>query len=78
MPKLTQSLLSKASALAEKKMKIQHDLTNAFIERYGVTYSDVDCDSIIEVLDYAGGDITLEECDQEMTRCGYPPLKNRE
>jgi len=73
-PKLTQKLLNKAGRLAKEMASVQNELTDAFCARYGTTYSDVDADSIIDVLDYSGGHITLAECDNIMTECGFPPI----
>lgn len=74
MMNLTNALLRKASELAERKMAVQIELTAAFVERYGVTYSDVDADKIIDTLDIHGGAITVAECDRIMTSCGHPPI----
>jgi hypothetical protein len=72
--KLTTRFLTRATRLAAKSQEMQNNLTEAFRERYGVTYSDVDCDFLIEALDYNGGDLlTLEECDLHMKECGYLP-----
>lgn len=75
MPKLTNRLLNKGVRIASEAHKMNQELTEAFVERYGVTYSDVDADSIIDVLDYGvASGLTLEECDDIMTEAGYPPL----
>lgn len=74
--KLTNRLLAKAGRLASEMQAIQQRLTAAFTDRYGVTYSDADADSIIDVLDYSGGSLTVEECDQIMTDAGHPPVAN--
>ena len=50
------------------------DMNTVFIQRYGQTYSEVDADGIIDVLNYHGGHITVEECDQEMSDCGWPRI----
>lgn len=77
MAKLTDRLLKRAARAAERKQEYQALLTEAFIERYGVTYSDVDADEIIDVLDYHGGDIDLDTCDRVMSGLGYPPAPPR-
>jgi hypothetical protein len=77
MGKLTTKLLMRAARLAEQKARIQDDLSEAFVERYGTTYSDVDADGIIDILDYGGGDIDLAQCDAIMTEAGHPPLSRR-
>lgn len=68
-------LLKRAARLAAEKAAVQQELSEAFRARYGVTYSDVDADWIIDELDYGGGEtITVARSDEEMTICGYPPL----
>lgn len=71
--KLTNSLLKKAARLSAEFQEIQSQLTDAFNERYGVTYSDVDADMIIDTLDYGGGDLTVADCDSIMAATGNPP-----
>lgn len=73
MTGLNTRLLRQAAALAARAQAMQQKLTEAFEERYGTTYSAVDCDELIDVLDYAGGDIDLAFCDRAMTEAGYPP-----
>lgn len=73
MANLTNRLLKRAARLAFEHSAVQSDLTRAFNARYGCTYSDVDCDEIIDILDYHGGAITVEQCDDAMERCGFPP-----
>ena len=73
--RLTSRLLQRAADLASQSNEIQGKLTAAFRHRYGTTYSDADADSLIDVLDYHGGSIDLEECDKIMIEAGYPPLK---
>lgn len=71
---LTNALLRRAHKVAVKQSAISSELTAAFEERYGATYSDVDEDMIIDALDYGvGGPVTLAECDNLMTAAGYPP-----
>ena len=74
MSKLTTRLLQRAADIAAKKSDIQSDLSKAFRQRYGATYSHADCDYLIDTLDYHGGCITLAECDAQMHACGYPAL----
>jgi hypothetical protein len=75
MAKLSAALLRRAARIAEQASKVQADLTEAFRDRYGVTYSDVDCDWLIDVLDYGGGkNLTVAECDRAMENCGAPRL----
>lgn len=78
MGKLTTKLLQQAANITSRHMAMQHKLSEAFIERYGVTYSDADCDDLIEVLDYQGGEMTLKHADEQMTAAGYPPIKGTE
>lgn len=72
---LTSRLLRRAARLAEQSSIVQGQLTDAFRQRYGVTYSDVDCDRLIDILDYHGADnLTVRECDEAMAACGVFPL----
>lgn len=72
---LTTRVLQKLADITEKRSLLAIDVGDMFIERYGVTCSDVDCDEIIDTLDYGGGDITLEDVDRYMTAAGYPPIR---
>lgn len=74
MGKLNQRLLDRAVRIASAAAIVQGELTAAFEERYGLTYSDVDCDALIDVLDYGGGArLTVADCDREMLACGVSP-----
>ncbi len=72
---LTTALLRKAASISEQHSVIQGKLTEAFEDRYGVTYSDIDCDQLIDILDYGGGHIDLKKCDEIMRNHGYPVNK---
>jgi len=75
MAKLSASLLRRAARASAQAMAVQHELTAAFRDRYGVTYSDVDCDALIDILDYAGGaGLTVAECDRLMAASGAPVI----
>lgn len=76
--RLTNALLRRAARSAARQMAIQQELTEAFRARYGTTYSDVDADAIIDVLDFGGGDLTVAECDAIMAECGAPRLPARQ
>jgi hypothetical protein len=66
-------LLRRATRMAAAAQDIQQELTAAFTERYGATYSDVDADQLIDVLDYGGGIApTVAEVDEIMAAAGYP------
>lgn len=79
MVNLTNRLLKKAERIANEAHKMGSILTDVFNERYGITYSDVDADSIIDALDYGvAGGLTVEDCDRIMTDAGYPPLTKGE
>lgn len=78
MPKLTTALLTKAARIATKKSALSHELTEAFEHRYGISYNDVDCDWLIDTLDYGGhGYLTLAECDEQMTMTGTIAVRGR-
>lgn len=69
-----QSLLNRGVKIAAKAYEVQQELTKAFEDRYGITYSDVDADEIIDVLDYQGGKITVKQVDAIMAETGNPKL----
>lgn len=72
--KLTQRLLDRAVRIAKAAAKVQGELTEAFEQRYGLTYSDVDCDALIDIFEYGGGArVTVADCDREMLLCGVSP-----
>lgn len=75
--KLSTSMLQKSARLADQRLKAQKQLTEAFEDRYGATYSDADCDSLIDILDYHGGYVDLRMADDYMRSCGYVPLKKK-
>ncbi len=68
------ALLRRATRVSSQHSIIQGEITDAFIERYGVTHSDLDCDTLIDRLDYGCGPVSLNEVDAEMARCGHPKL----
>lgn len=71
--KLTQRLLDQAMHAARRHAILQAKLTKAFMARYGVTYSNVNADQIIDALDYGRGPrITLKECDDYYGRLRLP------
>lgn len=43
-----------------------------FEERYGCTYSDADVEHLIDSLDYDCTVLTVEECDEYMSKSGHP------
>lgn len=69
-----QQVLNAAARAAGEAAKQQARLSDAMIERYGTTHSDVDCDELIDVLDYAGGHVSVAEVDEAMARCGAPRI----
>lgn len=76
MTKLTNGLLRRAHRAAVKHAQLASQITEAFEERYGTTHSAIDCDDIIECLDYGHGhEMTVEECDAAMAGCGNPALQ---
>ena len=72
---LTTRDLQKLADITETRSQLQINIGQMFVERYGITYSDVDCERLIDTLDYWGGSITLEEADRYMTAEGYPPIR---
>lgn len=77
--RLTTALLRRAAKLAEQHKEMNHLIGALFEKRYGSTYSDVDCDPLIDTLDYGLGglDLTLAECDRLMAKEGYPKLEQK-
>lgn len=69
-----QALMNKCAKLAEKHNAAMFALGEAVRERYGVHYSDVDCDGAIESFDLNGGGMTVEQLDEQMAMCGAPKL----
>lgn len=80
MTKLTNSLLKRACKISNEYAEIQAKLSEAFEDRYGTTYSDVDCDQLIDILDGGTGvssiKLTVSDCDNYMNDCGILPLKD--
>jgi hypothetical protein len=71
--KLTSALLRRAYRIAVAHSEISALVTAAMRERYGVTHSDVDCDDLIDPLEYGqGGCPTLARCDAAMAVKGAP------
>lgn len=69
--RLTDTLLKRAHQAAIRHNTFNARLTKAFEQRYGCTYSDVDCNSIIDSLDYGNGPlVTVQFCDSAMAACG--------
>lgn len=67
--------IKKLSAMAQKSNDENAVLRELFIERYGVDYSDVDCDLLIDCADYGqGAPMTIKVLDADMLSKGYPVL----
>lgn len=71
---LTTRDLQQLAGTARDHLECSSRVAEKFIARYGITYNDVDCDELIEVLDYSCGHISLKEADRYMTAVGYPPI----
>lgn len=75
---LTSNLLKRVAAASRNYQKLSQQLTEAMRERYGSTHSDVDCDDLIESLDYGHGHApTLRDCDKFMAEAGAPKIIDR-
>lgn len=59
-------LLKRTARAAAKHFDLQQELNDEFIKRYGVTYSDVDADELIDILDMGGGTISEKFVDRVM------------
>lgn len=77
MSKLTTARLHAACRLARKHTDNNREIQALFEERYGISYSEIDEDWLIDSLDYGTGAlVSLKECDALMTKNGYPPLSH--
>lgn len=69
-------LLNHAVKISNQHHIIQRRLTDAFEARYGTTYSDVDCDVLIDTLDYGYNyPIDYQVVDYQMASCGANKLR---
>jgi hypothetical protein len=64
-------LLRRAITAARAASEVQSEVTEAFLERYGRTHSDIDCDELIDTLDYGVGPsaLSVSEVDNLMADC---------
>lgn len=77
--KLTNALLKRAHLAAVRHSALNAMLTKAFNERYGCTYSDIDCDNLIDALDYGAGSLpTVDICDEAMAELGHPAVTSQD
>ena len=67
--------IRKLSSLAQKSNAENKILRELFVERYGIDYSDVDCDFLIDCADYGqGAPMKIKALDKDMLDKGYPVL----
>lgn len=59
-------LLQRTANASERHSNLCDEVNEECVQRYGITYSDADADSIIDVLDLGGGHITATEFDEAM------------
>ena len=69
-------LLERAQRIAQEHVQMQAALTEAFEERYGVTYSAVEAERVVDALDYGQGVVTVAEVDAAMKERGAPLRRN--
>ena len=70
-----QKICDDTARSARKHSMNIHKISEAFVERYGINYSDADVDWLIDQFDYAGGKrMTVAEIDAMMSEAGFPPL----
>lgn len=63
----------KVARLSAEFLSEKRRFDDAFEERYGIHYSDIDEDWLIDCFDYGGGGLpTLERMDEMMAENGYP------
>lgn len=66
-----QAAINKATRAAQKANQERETVRELFIERYGVDYSDCDCDPIIDCVDYGQSDpVKVDEVDGFMRETG--------
>jgi hypothetical protein len=64
-------LLTQTARAASRHHDLIAKVDNECQRRYGCSYSDVDADGIIDMLDYSGGsEFSASEFDEEMNRAG--------
>ena len=68
----------KSASLAARHLEQNKKLSSLFEERYGINYSDANCDSLVECFDYTGSCPSLKGIDAEMLLCGYPVLEDED
>lgn len=61
-----QRLLDRCARLAEQHAKATRAVSDELEARFGCTPGDVDCDDIIERMDYHGGRMTVREVEAAM------------
>lgn len=67
-------LIRRKAKLAAENLDLANELGPLLKERYGVEPGDVDCDPVIDAIDYgAVRGCSLAYVDHHMTDCGYPP-----
>ena len=70
------ALLRRAQCAARTHKQIQGEITSAFEDRYGRTHSDIDCDVLIDALDYGDGSgLTAKIADREMASAGQHKIE---
>lgn len=78
--KMFRGLLRRATRIAREFSEVQGELTEAFNERYGCTYSDIDADQLIDTLDYGTclQPPTVAQVDIEMRNSGAGTYRSRD
>ncbi len=78
-PKIIRDM-EKSYELAHKHVVLGQEIAKWFQERYGVEPGDVDCDPIIDCIDYATNTAprSIYDIDREMALCGVYPLEARD
>ena len=80
--RLIVGLLKRTARLAEDHRRAIAEVNEWFEARYGKSYSDVDCDHLIDILDYGVGSWAIDGAkgpsvaliDRLMADCGAPAL----
>ncbi len=61
-----QGIINRMVKIAHEHTQLSLRIDEICLARYGHTYSELDCDDIIDMLDYNGGKMTVAEFDASM------------
>lgn len=61
-----QKIINRMAKIAFERVELSQQIDAICVERYGCTYSEIDCDGIIDVLDFGGGSMSEKQFDAYM------------